>query len=222
MNLIPAVTPQFIKTLFPNLVWELPNTDKVVYLTFDDGPTPEITAWTLKTLEQYQAKATFFCIGKNVEAHPEIFNKIVSDGHSIGNHTYNHLKGWKTKTKDYIENITKTQLAFEKHLINTQPQNQSSYFVNLFRPPYGQIRPKQIKELIQIGYKIIMWNVLSIDWDNTVSKENCLKNVVENAKSGDIIVFHDSLKASKNMQYALPKVLESLSEKGFEFRRIPE
>jgi len=222
MNLTPAVTPQFIKTLFPNLVWELPNNDKVIYLTFDDGPTPEITEWTLNTLEQYKAKATFFCIGKNVDTHPEIFNKIVSKGHSIGNHTYNHLKGWKTKTKDYIENIKQTQVAFNKHYINTESQIQNPNFINLFRPPYGQIKPKQIKQLTKKGYKIIMWNILSIDWDKSISQETCLENVINNADSGHIIVFHDSLKASKNMQYALPKVLDYFSKKGFEFKRIPE
>ena len=222
MNLIPVVTPQFIKRLFPNLVWELPNNGKVIYLTFDDGPTPEITEWTLKTLEQYNAKATFFCIGKNVEAHPDIFSNIIDAGHSIGNHTYNHLKGWKTKTKDYLSNIMQTQVAFDRQFKNEQFQISDSKFINLFRPPYGQLRPKQIKQLSKLGYKIIMWNVLSIDWMQSISKETCLQNVINNAGSGDIIIFHDSIKASKNMQYALPRVLEYFTNKGYEFKRIPE
>ncbi len=222
MNLTPVVIPHFIKLLFPNLVWDIPNNDKVVYLTFDDGPTPEITEWTLKTLEQYKAKATFFCIGKNVESHPDIFSKITTAGHSVGNHTYNHLKGWTTRTKNYLLDIKQTQAAFNKQFINDNPQTSNPKFVNLFRPPYGQIRPKQVRQLSEIGYKIIMWNVLSIDWDPSVSKETCSNNVINNAVSGDIIVFHDSVKASKNMQYALPRVLEYFSNKGFEFKRIPE
>jgi len=222
MNLTPVVTPQIIKRLFPNLVWELPNNEKVIYLTFDDGPTPEITEWTLKILEQYNAKATFFCIGKNVEAHPEIFNKITAAKHSIGNHTYNHLKGWKTKTKDYLSNIKQTQTTFDEQLKSPQNQVSDSKFANLFRPPYGQIRPKQINQLSKIGYKIIMWNILSVDWDQSISKETCLHNVIDNAGSGDIIVFHDSIKASTNMQYALPRVLEYFTKKGYEFKRIPE
>jgi len=213
MNLTPATTPKLIKNLFPNLVWELPAKEKVIYLTFDDGPTPEITPWTLNILKQYNAKATFFCIGKNVEKHPEIFSKIVSEGHTIGNHTYNHLKGWKTNNKDYIDNVIQTQQVFENH---------QSAIVNLFRPPYGQIKPKQIKALSLLGYKIIMWSVLSVDWDKAISKEKCLENVINNTSSGSIVVFHDSKKASINMQYALPKVLDYFSKKGYVFKRIPE
>ncbi len=213
MHITPVVTPKILKKAFPNLVWKLPVKSKSIYLTFDDGPTPEITAWTLDILKQFDAKATFFCIGKNVEEHPEIFNNIITDGHAIGNHTYNHLKGWKTKKDDYVNNILKTQKVLF---------NQKSKSVGLFRPPYGQIKPIQIKELSQLGFKIIMWSVLSIDYDITVSKEKCLKNVIDNTSPGDIVVFHDSIKASKNLQYALPKVLEYFSEKGYVFKRIPE
>ncbi len=213
MHITPVTTPKLLKKTFPSLVWEFLAKSKSIYLTFDDGPTPEITEWTLDILKQFDAKATFFCIGKNVEEHPEIFNNIITDGHAIGNHTYNHLKGWKTKTDDYVNNILKTQKVLF---------NQKSKSVGLFRPPYGQIKPKQIKELSQLGFKIIMWSVLSIDYDITVSKEKCLKNVIDNTASGDIVVFHDSIKASKNLQYALPKVLEYFSEKGYVFKRIPE
>ena len=213
MNLTPVTTPKLIKNLFPNLVWELPTKEKIVYLTFDDGPTPEITEWTLNLLKQYNAKATFFCIGKNVEKHPEIFNKIVSEGHAIGNHTYNHLKGWKTSTNEYIDNVIETQKIFESHQSST---------TNLFRPPYGQIKPKQIKALSALGYKLIMWSVLSVDWDKVISKEKCVDNVISNTTSGSIVVFHDSNKASVNMQHALPKVLDYFSKKGYVFKRIPE
>ena len=208
MNLTPVTTPKLAKTLFPDMVWDLPSKEKVIYLTFDDGPTPVITDWTLDVLKQYNAKATFFCIGKNVDEHPTIFKRILNEGHSIGNHTQNHLKGWKTSTKKYLNNIENSQLL--------------THNSKLFRPPYGQIKPKQAKRLIQLGYKVIMWKVLAIDWDVSVSKEQCLENVVNNTSSGDIVVFHDSIKAANNMQYALPKVLEYFTEKGFEFKRIPE
>lgn len=217
MNLTPVTTPKLAKSLFPDLVWDLPSKEKVIYLTFDDGPTPIVTDWTLDVLKQYNASATFFCIGKNVDAHPLIFKRIASEGHSIGNHTYNHLKGWKTNTKNYLKDIDEAQ-----EVLNNQIQNSEFRIQNLFRPPYGQIRPKQAKQLINLGYKVIMWNVLAKDWDASISEEKCLENVVSNTSSGDIIVFHDSIKAKKNLQYAFPKVLEYFSEKGFEFKRIPE
>ncbi len=207
MNLTPVTTPKLAKSLFPDLVWDLPSKEKVIYLTFDDGPTPKITDWTLNVLKQYNAKATFFCIGKNIVKHPSIFKRILSEGHSVGNHSYNHLKGWSTKTKVYIENVLKAENVIQNS--------------KLFRPPYGQIKPKQARQLIRLGYKIIMWKVLAIDWDASVSYTTCLDNVVNNASSGDIVVFHDSVKAANNMQYALPKVLEYFSERGFKFKHIP-
>ncbi len=213
----PVTTPKLAKSLFPDLIWDLASKEKVIYLTFDDGPTPIITDWVLNVLKQYNAKATFFCIGKNVEEYPDIFNKIIVDGHSIGNHTYNHIKGWNTKTKDYIENVLKAEISIEQSKnISRQPSN-----FKLFRPPYGQIKPRQAKRLIHLGYKIIMWKVLAIDWDVSVSNATCLENVVNNTSSGDIVVFHDSIKAANNMKYALPKVLEYFSKKGFLFKRIP-
>jgi peptidoglycan/xylan/chitin deacetylase (PgdA/CDA1 family) len=207
MNFTPVTAPKIAKSLFPDLIWNLPSKEKVIFFTFDDGPTPEITDWTLDVLKQYNAKATFFCIGINVDEHPTIFKRILAEGHSIGNHTHNHLKGWKTNTKEYIDNV----FIAEKYIQNSK----------LFRPPYGQIKPKQAKQLIQLGYKIIMWNVLAIDWDHSVSNQKCLENVINNTSSGDIVVFHDSLKAANNMQYALPKVLEYFSKREFEFKRIP-
>lgn len=213
MDFTPVKIPKLITKALSKLVWHLPSKEKVIYLTFDDGPTPIITDWTLDALKAYNAKATFFCIGDNIEKYPEIFNRINEEQHAIGNHTFNHLKGWKTKTKRYIDNTLKAQKSIDNHNIK------NSY---LFRPPHGRMKPKQAKELQQLGYKIIMWNVLSKDWDKNISKEQCLKNVIENTTSGDIVVFHDSIKASRNMQYTLPKVLEYFSKKGFAFRRIPE
>lgn len=232
MPLIPARTPRFIKKLFPNYVWGVSTTKKVIYLTFDDGPTPEITNWTLDVLKQYNAKATFFCIGNNVEKHPEIFHDILNAGHAIGNHTHNHLKGWKNSADAYLKNVDKAQDIIKFQIPKTKFQNlandsqsskivnQQSLITNLFRPPYGQITSKQGKKLIALGYRIIMWDVLSFDWQNRVSEQRCLDNIINNTTKGSIIVFHDSVKASRNMQYALPKVLAYFSEKGYRFEPL--
>lgn len=205
MNLIPVKTPFVVKELFPNFIWEINTTKKDIYLTFDDGPTSGITNWVLDVLDEFNAKATFFCIGKNVEKHPEIFKQITAQGHTIGNHTYNHIKGWKTKTKDYLNNVEKaSKLTSSK----------------LFRAPYGQIKPKQGKKIMSLGYKVVMWNVLPFDWDHQVSEDTCLNNVISSTKNGSIIVFHDSVKASKNMKFCLPKVLDYFSKRGYNFKSI--
>ena len=195
-----------IKKLFSNYVWDIPNMENKVYLTFDDGPTPEITQWTLNQLKNYNAKATFFCIGDNIRKYPEVFKEVVKEGHSIGNHTFNHLNGWKTNTQNYIENAK----LFEKEYGKLSTET-----CKLFRPPYGKITPSQSKILRRMGYKIIMWDVLSVDFDVTITPEQCLENVLQNVKSGSIIVFHDSVKAFANLEYALPKTLEFLEQKGF-------
>lgn len=213
MTLTPIKTPLLAKKLFPNYVWDISTSKKVIYLTFDDGPTPDITNWTLNVLKQYNAKATFFCIGNNIIKYSEIFQNILNHGHAIGNHTHNHIKGWKTSADDYLKNIAEAQ---------EQISLKSPKTINLFRPPYGQITPKQGKKLIEFGYKIIMWDVLSFDWDKNVEKEVCLENVLTKTTEGSIIVFHDSVKASKNMQYALPKVLTYFSEKGYCFKALNE
>lgn len=226
MTLIPAKTPLLVKKMFPNYIWNIPTIEKVLYITFDDGPTPDITDWTLNILKQYHAKATFFCIGNNVEKHPEIFHNIINQGHTIGNHTHNHLKGWKTKTKAYLENIEACEIAFKFQFCNaegspsTKMANNQSLISNLFRPPYGQIKSKQGKALKALGYDIIMWDVLSFDWDKSVPKKKCVKHVIDNAKEGSVIVFHDSEKAAKNMQYALPIVLEHFSNLGYLFKAL--
>ncbi len=217
MTLTPIKIPMLVKRMLPNYIWNIPSNHKTIYLTFDDGPIPEITNWTLDILKQYNAKASFFCIGSNIEKHPSIFQDIINDGHTIGNHTHNHIKGWKTKTKDYLYNIKEAQNIISSKHQSTELKTLSS---PLFRPPYGQIKPKQGKKLIGLGYKIIMWDVLSFDWDSTVLPETCLNNVISNATNGSIIVFHDSIKASKNMQYALPKVLEHFSKKGYCFKSL--
>ncbi len=219
-------TPNIIQRIFKNYVWSFsitnPN-EKSIYLTFDDGPTPEITEWTLNKLKEFNAKATFFCIGKNANNHPTIFQKIITDGHSIGNHTNNHLNGWKSGNAIYYNNIDVAENTFKSQIPtnNQQPTtNNQQLFTNLFRPPYGKIKSRQAKQLIKKGYKIIMWDVLSADFDQHISKEKCLENVLENTKNGSIIVLHDSVKAEKNMKYVLPKILEHFSQKEFVFKRI--
>ena len=203
-------THSFIKKIFSNYVWDIPNSDNKVYLTFDDGPTPEITNWVLDQLKKYDAKATFFCIGNNIVKYPEIYQNLIKERHSIGNHTYNHLNGWKTDDKKYIQNtiqIDNLLPRFQDKICNIKSK--------LFRPPYGKIKPSQSKELRKLGFKIIMWDVLSADFDSTISPEKCLENVLRNIKSGSIIVFHDSQKAFKNLEYVLPKTLDFLKEKEF-------
>ncbi|MBF7092908.1 polysaccharide deacetylase family protein [Flavobacterium sp. ALJ2] len=204
-------TNQLIKHLFSNYYWDIPNKENKIYLTFDDGPTPEITEWVLSELKKRNAKASFFCIGNNIEKHPEIFKKIIDEGHNIGNHTYDHLNGWKTATATYLNN----SLLCAKQIQQSSTKNniQSS----IFRPPYGKITKSQSVQLRQLGYKIIMWDVLSADFDQSISPEKCLQNVIKNVKSGSIIVFHDSVKASQNLKFALPKTLDYLKENNFIF-----
>lgn len=214
MNFKPVRAPLVAKKMLPKYIWEIPNANKTIYLTFDDGPTKEITSWILDVLDQFNAKATFFCIGKNIASHPDVFKTILDKGHIAGNHTFNHIKGWRTSTKNYVKNITQTQKIIDSYSVNNISDSV------LFRPPYGQIRPKQGRVLNELGYQVVMWNVLSFDWDKEVSKEQCLKNVISYSSSGSIVVFHDSLKAEKNMKYALPKVLEHFSKKGFTFKSL--
>lgn len=214
MRFAPVKIPPLIKRIFPNYVWDFSSKDKVIYLTFDDGPTPEITTWTLEVLKQYHAKATFFCVGNNVQKHPELFQSILEDNHRIGNHTFNHIKGWKTTTEAYLESVKLTQDTISKQLGNRPNRG------NLFRPPFGQIKNSQGDALIKLGYKIIMWSVITFDWEQDITQTQCLKNAISKTNKGDIVVFHDSVKASKNMSYALPEFLDYFSKKGFRFEAI--
>ncbi len=199
-------TNRIIKRVFSNYVWDIPTVEKKIYLTFDDGPTPEITAWVLNQLREFNAKATFFCIGDNIEKYPEIFQSVLQNGHSIGNHTFNHLNGWKTKSSDYIENVRLCKEAIRQQATDN-PQ--------LFRPPYGKIRKSQASLLRKEGYKIIMWDVLSGDFDSSISPERCLQNVTRNTQPGSIIVFHDSIKSYRNLEYTLPKFLTFLKRNNY-------
>jgi len=209
MDLLWIKTNPIIKRIFSNYVWSIPNNEKKVFLTFDDGPTPEITKWVLEQLKAYDCKATFFCIGNNIEKHPELFNQLITEGHAIGNHTFNHVKGWNTPTKTYIKEVEKCEELMKATSIKTLPSK-------LFRPPYGKIKPLQSIKLRKLGYKIIMWDVLSADYKKEISREKCLENVLKNVESGSIIVFHDSIKAFANLEYVLPKTLQFLSKNGYQ------
>ena len=214
MNNLWVKTNKIIKQLFSNYIWSIPTNEPIVYLTFDDGPTPEITEWVLFQLKEYNAKATFFCIGNNIKKYPEIFKKVIEEGHAIGNHTFNHVKGWKTSNKTYINEVESCEEVIQKSFLKHQP-------TKLFRPPYGKIKPSQSRILRKKGYKIIMWDVLSVDFDVNITSQNCLNNVIENIENGSIIVFHDSVKAFQNLEYTLPETLDFLKNKGFVCEKLP-
>lgn len=202
-------TPWWIKKIFFSYVWSIPTKEKIVYLTFDDGPHPTITIWVLDELKKYNAKASFFCIGNNVMQYPDVYEQLIKQGHAVGNHTYNHLNGWKTNTDDYFADVT----AASK-LIAT----------NLFRPPHGRITSAEAKGLAKAmnvkQSRVIMWDVLSGDFDATMSPHQCTNNVLKNVQPGSIIVFHDSEKAFPNLKYTLPVVLSTLKDEGYKFEQI--
>ncbi|AZI25645.1 polysaccharide deacetylase family protein [Pedobacter sp. G11] len=212
-------SPLLLKWYYPSLLWNKSRTEKVIYLTFDDGPIPNVTDFVLKTLKAFNAKATFFCIGDNIVKHPEVYAHVINDGHAVGNHTFNHLKGWKTDDETYIENTLMCQ-----QLTRT----------NLFRPPYGRIKKSQVRRLKSLvldrsesrlstsstGLQIVMWDVLSGDFDINLSPEKCYQNVINHTENGSIVVFHDSLKAFDRLEYTLPRALKYFSDKGFTFSSL--
>jgi peptidoglycan-N-acetylglucosamine deacetylase len=197
-------TPVFIQSLFPTFSWRVPTEEKVIYLTFDDGPIPEVTPWVLEQLEKYNAKATFFCVGANVEKHPETFKQVINAGHNVGNHTYSHMNGWESDNIEYFHNVRRCA-----RLVNSP----------MFRPPYGRISPGQVQFLSR-HYDIVMWDVLSGDFDKDISAEDCLLNVVNNVRPGSIVVFHDSIKAQENLYYTLPRTLEYFATQGYTFKAL--
>ncbi len=195
-------TPSIIKPLGRDFLWNYPRDKKELYLTFDDGPTPGVTEQVLDMLKAYDAKATFFCIGKNVEQHPELFRRLKDEGHTVGNHSFSHPDGWKSCTFSYAKDVLKA---------NEQIQSA------LFRPPYGHITLGQ-SSLLKKKFRIVMWDVLSGDFDQIISKEKCLSNVIKNVQNGSIVVFHDSMRASANMLYAVERSLKYFMDEGYTLR----
>ena len=195
--------PKFIRRLMPDLVWEIDDPQSV-FLTFDDGPTPGITEWILATLDKYGAKATFFVLGKNVEMYPDLFRRIVDAGHRVGNHTYSPQKGWGMSLERYVEDVD-----FGNDFINS----------DLFRPPYARVTPSQMRVVAQ-RYKIVMWDIISRDYNRQISPRTCLRNVTKYLTGGSIVVFHDSEKSFRNMRYALPRTLEHCRKLGLKCKSI--
>ena len=198
-------SPFWLQWFYPTLTWYKNRKEKSIYLTFDDGPIPVVTPYVLNTLKKFDAKATFFCIGENIDKYPEIYAEVISEGHMVGNHTYNHLKGWNTDNNDYLNNIKKcSELTGSK----------------LFRPPYGRIKKSQISAINEQipETEIVMWDVLSGDFDQTISTQTCINNVLKNSRNGSIIVFHDSIKAFDRLEHSLPVILDTLNNNGFIFK----
>lgn len=194
----------WMKHLYKDAVWDCSGNGRTLYLTFDDGPTPAVTDEVLSILKTYQAKATFFCLGRNAERHPDILALVINDGHTVGNHTYSHLRGWKHEVKTYLSDVELASLFIKS---------------SLFRPPYGQIRRGQLHQL-KSKYKIVLWDVMSHDYENRISKERSLKSVTKYAKEGSIVVFHDSVKAWEKLKFILPATLKFFKEKGYSFKSI--
>ncbi len=198
-------------SVYPDCLWKVNTEEKVLYLSFDDGPADEVTSFVLDELHKWNAKATFFCVGKNIEAYPELFQRIISEGHSVGNHTYDHLNGWNTMDELYYNNIEKCEV-----LVNQVSENRNQ---KLFRPPYGKLKRSQYKKL-KSQYKIVMWDVMSFDFDPKTSGEKVFTMVKKNTSEGSIVVFHNNLKAKPKVEFVLPKLLEHFTKKGFKFDRL--
>lgn len=202
--LLPVSPPKSLRALYPQCFWNLPNGQNKIYLTFDDGPSPELLPFILNTLDRFDVRATFFCVGENISKYPALFERIV-EKHAVGNHTFNHMNGWKSANYSYYKSIKKFDELYQSVL---------------FRPPYGRIKRSQARHIAK-KYRIIMWDVLSYDY-SSISPKKCLTNVTRNVKSGSLIVFHDNKKSKKNVMYALPRAIEYLLGKGFIFDVISE
>ncbi|MEM6396921.1 MAG: polysaccharide deacetylase family protein [Bacteroidota bacterium] len=197
-------TPAIIQKLFPNFHWRVPGEQKTIYLTFDDGPVPSVTPWVLRQLKAYDAQATFFCVGENAQRHPDLLRDVYAAGHTVGNHSMSHLDGWATENLPYFHDVRHCAEQIDS---------------TLFRPPYGRLRPRQA-QFLQRHYEIVMWDVLSGDFDPHLAPEACLRNVLRNAKAGSIVVFHDSLKAKETLEFVLPQVLSYYADEGFQFKAL--
>ena len=198
--------PDYIQKIWRTPIWRINPAEKSVYLTFDDGPNPKVTPLVLDILDKFGVKATFFWVGENVKKYPEVFREVKRRGHTVGNHTFNHLKGYKSSTQDYVKNVWKADEYVHS---------------NLFRPPHGRIKLSQIRTLKK-DFKIIMWDFITYDFDSKVTPDAILKEVKKRTRNGSIVIFHDSLKAEKNMLAALPKALEFWKEEGYEICSLVE
>ncbi len=213
-------TPYIIEKIFSEIIWDLPNAENKIYLTFDDGPHPEITPWILEQLKKYDAKATFFCLGKNAEKYPEIVKQILQDGHAIGNHGYAHLNGWKTENDMYVKDFERGEKILKQvkdDYVQVQDSKKISRFTRndgeVFRPAYGKIKLLQIK-IINRQSSIVNWSLMPGDFDTDISSKKCYSNLTNNIKVGDIVVLHDNEKSWKHLEYSLPKWLEFIYNKG--------
>lgn len=208
--MIPHRTPFLLPLLYPSLLWRMPADTNTIFLTFDDGPVPGPTEFVIETLARNNVPATFFCIGDNVLKHPEIFRRLVSGGHAIGNHTFNHLNGWKTRNSVYLQNIQQLEQLFQARGY--------AFTGKLFRPPYGQVSRAQIRMLKD--FRIVMWDALSQDYNRYLTPEKCLRRTIAATRAGSIVVFHDSVKAERNMVYTLPRLIDHFMDKGFQFSAL--
>ncbi|MCT4587510.1 MAG: polysaccharide deacetylase family protein [Carboxylicivirga sp.] len=197
--------PAALRLLFPNTRWRFNKSKKTLYLTFDDGPVEKETTWVMNLLDEYQIKASFFCVGENAHNNAHLLQELINRGHSVGNHAYNHLPAWKCSRQEYFDNI-----------IKARPYIPGA----LFRPPHGQLYPWYMKELNSLFKKVVMWDVLSMDYDNRLSQQDVLQNVMRYTRNGSILLFHDSKKAWKRMHYALPSALDQLLKQGYQFKNI--
>lgn len=205
MNKIFLIQPsKLIKKFYSKAIWNIHTSEKEIYLTFDDGPIPGLTEWILDTLDRYNAKATFFCVGDNILKHPNIFDRILNEGHQVANHTQNHIKGFSYDLEDYLNNVEQCEVLTKS---------------KIFRPPYGQLRKSQYRKLLQNGYRIVLWDVISYDYEK-ISAEQCFKNVSKNIKKGSVVLFHDNYKAENNVKYALEETLKKYTELGYVFKAI--
>ncbi len=214
MNMIvPYKTPLLLQKVMPGFIWKVKASDKTLYLTFDDGPVPGLTEYVLETLEHFKAKATFFCVGDNVRKYPELFRRLYRSGHAIGNHSYNHLNGWLTGAKEYVDNVEKSRMEMKKAMPEVR--------VTMFRPPYGKITPAQAI-LLKKRYKIIMWSLLAMDFNPAHHAEKSLDEMKKHTKNGSIIVFHDNYKAEKKLRVMLPEILSWYSGLGYRFESLKQ
>jgi len=197
----PHKTPILVQRFFKDVLWRKSGTEKVLYLTFDDGPKVGVTEWVLDKLDQYNAKATFFCVGNNVLKYPELYARLLESGHSVGNHSFNHLNGWKTDFDKYIQNIEQAADCIDS---------------NYYRPPYGKLTWKQY-QFLKDKYKIVMWDVVAGDFDTTITKEQCYQAIKKHSKPGSIIVLHDNIRHMERMKYCVEKTLEDFSGEGYSF-----